>query len=218
MKNSSEREMLMPRHSALFLAKRAQATEQVTLIKVDGEEIPNITALVQPDKITLEDGSLRVEEGDTIRRTLRNGFVEEYVVLDRGYYSGSHLTYAHYQAKVRKKTAITHPAPISNNYHVTGENSRINIGSTDNSSNIVNSAGDAELFAGLRKAIENHVEDEKQRALILARIADMEATQKTPDFTAKYQAFIQQAANHMTIVTPFIPALTQLLPILAKHH
>lgn len=198
------------RRSSLQMLTSRNMTENLTLVKANGQEIPNINAYVQPEQIHIEDGNLPIEEGDTLRRVLKNGLIEEYLVLDRGYYSGGNLVSSHYQSKVRKKTAITHPAPVNNNYAVNGDNSRINIGSSDYSTNTVN-AGDVSLFTGLRKAIETHVKDESQRTLILERVTEMEATQQTPDFTAKYQAFIQQAANHMIVVTSFIPALSQLL-------
>jgi len=39
----------------------------------------------------------------------------------------------------------------------------------------------------------------------------MEAAKGTSGFTQKYQNFIASAANHMTVLAPFIPALTQML-------
>ena len=186
--------------------------ENLTLIKANGQEIPDISLFFSANEFKIPDGNLSIVEGDTFRRVLKNGDVEEYVVLDRGYHSGGVLKEMspHYEAKVRKKTVLPDLPPVSNTYNVAGENSRININSTDHSTNIVNT-GDDDLFSGLRKAIENQIKDEVQRELILKRLADMEATQKTSSFNVKYQAFIEEAANHMTIIAPFIPQLTQLL-------
>jgi hypothetical protein len=39
----------------------------------------------------------------------------------------------------------------------------------------------------------------------------MEKAHKTPDFVTRYSNFIALAAKHMTIISPFIPALTALL-------
>lgn len=46
---------------------------------------------------------------------------------------------------------------------------------------------------------------------IKEQISDMENSVGTKTFAEKYHAFIQSAANHMTLFAPFIPALTQLL-------
>jgi len=62
----------------------------------------------------------------------------------------------------------------------------------------------------LRKAI-NNVENEGDRVNLLAGLEAMEKAHKTPEFLTRYADFIRLAADHMTIVAPFIPALTALL-------
>lgn len=200
----------MPDYNPIVRALQKSARMEVfTLIRANGQETPNIQAEFQPEEILIHDGNLLIEEGDTLRRALKNGLTEDYLIIDRGYISGGEHFSPYYRAKVWKKTAISHPPSVSNNYHVTGNNSRINVDSLDSSTNNVN-ASDVALFNDLRKAIETHVEDEEQRRLILGRVTDMEAAHKTPHFKAKYEALIQQAANHIIILTPFIPQLTQL--------
>lgn len=196
-------------HPIVRALQRLTRMEVLTLIRTNGQETSNIQVEFQPDEIRIDDGDLLIEEGDTLRRTLKNGLIEDYLIIDRGYISGGGHFSPYYRAKVRKKTAINHPPSVSNNYHVTGNNSRINVDSSDSSTNTVN-ASEAALFNDLKKAIELHIEDEEQRRLILERVTDMEAAHKTPHFKAKYEALIQQAANHIIVLTPFIPQLTQL--------
>ena len=80
-------------------------TERVKIIKQDQSVLDNVEALVQREKIFIEDGSLNIEEGDIIERTLPAGNKEEYLVIDRGFYKGMHGIPNHYQIKVRKQTA-----------------------------------------------------------------------------------------------------------------
>jgi hypothetical protein len=95
-------------------------------------------------------------------------------------------------------------------YKVTGPNARLNIGSVDSSTNVVNVAP-TELFTQLRLIIEEKVQAEQEREELLARLADLQSTQGTPTYLDRYQRFIAAAANHMTILAPFLPALTQLM-------
>ena len=47
--------------------------ENVRIIKQDNSVIENVKALVQREKIFIDDGSLNIEEGDVIERTLPSG-------------------------------------------------------------------------------------------------------------------------------------------------
>lgn len=63
------------------------------------------------------------------------------------------------------------------------------------------------VFDALRKKAEQVPNNEELKE----RISDMENSIGTKSFAEKYNAFIQSAANHMTLFAPLIPALTQLL-------
>ena len=95
-------------------------------------------------------------------------------------------------------------------YNVHGNNARINLYSTDNSSNVVNMTSE-NLFAELKKVIQGNVNDEIQRTEIIDAVDNLEQTQNTPRFIDSYQRFIGLAVNHMELITPFIPALTNML-------
>lgn len=182
----------------------------VSLIKENGTIIENIKANVQPDMIFIHDEKLPLEENDKIYRKLPNGLFEIYVVVDRGFYSKFHNIPAHFQAKVRKEGNIQKDKcqSIRNVYNINGANSRININSTDNSSNISDVPN--LLFDDIKKSLETIKEGEIQE-LSLKILEELKRTQNTSSFTSNYQKFIASLANHMTLIAPFIPALTQLI-------
>jgi hypothetical protein len=185
-------------------------TDHVSLIKADGRRWDSIKASVQTHKIFIEDGRLPIEEDDIIERSLPNGLAERYVILDRGFHNTWQGIPAHYQIAVRKETAISRGNSPSTVYNVTGPNARLNIGSVDSSTNVVNVAP-TELLTQLQRTIEARVEAEQERNELLARLADLQSAQGTPTYLDRYQRFIAAAANHMTTLAPFLPALTQLM-------
>lgn len=178
----------------------------ISLLKPDGTVIENIKADVQPNIIFIKDGKLPLEENDKLYRQLPNGLVEIYLVLDRGYYSGFG---GHYQAKVKKEGSINEEKykSIVNIYNANGANSKINVNSTDNSKNYYN---DSELlFKELRLVLEQ-IANNETREKSLSVLNELEKSKHTPSFISHYKNFISLLADQITVITPFIPALTQL--------
>jgi hypothetical protein len=68
----------------------------------------------------------------------------------------------------------------------------------------------SQLFDDILAAL-NEIDNAEQRKKLMTDVEEMKATQGSPGFLARYQAFMQDAANHMTVVAPFLPALAQLL-------
>jgi hypothetical protein len=93
--------------------------------------------------------------------------------------------------------------------NVSGPNARVNLQSTDRSTNAVVSGNS--VFNQLHQAVNDGVADEGERVRLNTLISEMEKAIDQKSFTAGYQAFITSAANHMTILTPMLPALTQLI-------
>lgn len=89
--------------------------------------------------------------------------------------------------------------------------SRVNINSTDNSVNV--RLHDLTLFAELRDAIDQSSVEPQEKEALLRSTRDMEEAAGSPSFLAKYQQFIQDAANHTSIIAPFLPALSRLLGV-----
>ena len=60
-------------------------TEKVKIIKQDLSIIDGVDALVQSTMVFIQDGSINIEEGDTIERLLPSGAKEQFLVVDRGF-------------------------------------------------------------------------------------------------------------------------------------
>jgi hypothetical protein len=181
---------------------------KVTLKKQNGEEYTDIPASVQSKKIFIDDVSIPIEEGDHLVRKLPNGLEEYYLVLDRGYFDQIQDIEAHYQVSVQKESTRKLNNSSTNNYNINGTNERIVINSTDNSLNIKNINYDKNLFDRLRNIVNENVQDESE---IIGAINNMEDNIGKPSFKDSYNNFIQSAANHMALLAPFIPLLTDLL-------
>lgn len=185
--------------------------DKVTLVKKDGKRFENIRASVQSDKIFTNDPAIPIEDGDVFERTLPNGIVEPYTILDAGFKQGTGGIEPHYQSVVRKQTKIDPPAqPSQIVYNLIGPNARVNIQSVDSSTNLVG-VEPTELFGLIREAIGKSVQDGEMLKKLQEKVTELEKAQGTTGFKARYQEFIALAANHMTLLVPFIPALSQML-------
>jgi hypothetical protein len=102
------------------------------------------------------------------------------------------------------------PQHVTNIYNVHGANSRVNVQSTDHSLNI-STITEQQVFSGIRQAVNQGVLDDGERARILEKLNELERSIHTCSFLSQYQAFINAVASHMTIISPFLPALTQML-------
>lgn len=95
-------------------------------------------------------------------------------------------------------------------FNLQGTHSRINIHSQDNSVNISNQVTE-NVFADMRQVIKTQIQNGDDQARILSKLNELEAAKGTGSFTQKYQDFIATAADHLSLLSPFIPALTQML-------
>jgi hypothetical protein len=80
-------------------------TDSFTLHKRSGAVV-TFKGLLSPNQLTTFDAMLPVEEGDTIERTLPNGVVEHYLVIDTGFRERFSSIAPHFQMKVRKETSL----------------------------------------------------------------------------------------------------------------
>lgn len=180
--------------------------DKVRLIKNDGSIIENIQAMAQPGLICIADEKVPVEDNDVIERKLPNGIVERWTVTDPGYY-GEHSGFPAYQCKVRKTTQIEKPIVQSIVYNINGYNAKVNINSHDESTNSIN-INPEEVFDKLLDLIKINVQNYDELVNLLI---EMRNAIGKPSFLQKYQSFIATAANHVSIIAPFIPALTQMI-------
>lgn len=185
-------------------------TDTLRLHKPDGKVFENVKACVSGNKILIEDVHLPIEVGDKFTRTLPSGLTDELVVDDPGYCAKFTGIAAHYQVKVHPARAERTTTPRGTTYNVSGPNARVNINSSDHSTNAV-ALGDAQVFTNLRKAFADSSLAEDDRAKPLAGVEAMEQARSSPSFAAQYNDFIMQAGAYMSIVGPFLPALSALL-------
>ena len=93
---------------------------------------------------------------------------------------------------------------------VQGSNSRVNINSQDHSTNVVDESA-KQLFNELRQAVEVGVGDESEKQELLDSIQGMEQAASDKRRFTTYADFVSLAANHVTVVRPFVVALSKLL-------
>lgn len=125
------------------------------------------------------------------------------------YVGGPPATRALARAWVKMKEAEQAERTASHTIHVSGPNARVNLNSTDHSTNTVVSGNS--VFNQLHSAVDTGVADVSERERLKTLIDEMAAAKDQNSFNATYQAFIASAANHMTILAPMLPALTQLI-------
>jgi len=82
----------------------SRMNDRVTLVKPDGRRFENIPAAVSLTNIETDDAELPIETGDHFEHVLANGLVENYVVLDGGFFSGLAGVPDHHQVPVRKES------------------------------------------------------------------------------------------------------------------
>lgn len=89
-------------------------------------------------------------------------------------------------------------------------NGNANINSIDNSVRNTNvSYNDVKLFEKMLEVASNIAEENKND--VIMAIEDMKNNYNKPSLKEKYYKFIEVAANHMALFTPFIPALTEMV-------
>ncbi len=89
-----------------------------------------------------------------------------------------------------------------------GHQNRTVVGGVDASTNSLS----IEVFEQLQQAVSTQIDNATDRGALLELIKQMDATKGTSGFRDTYTGFIAAAANHMSVIAPFLPALTQFLP------
>ena len=182
-------------------------TDELTLVKPNGDRLEGIRASVQKDMVFVMDETLAVQEGDSFERSLPNGQLEQLQVEEASFHKGFHGIPGHFEIRVHKTTARRREPPVQQVTNILhGPNSRVNMGSVDQS---VNVAGD--VFGGIREAFLKQVQAGPERDAILGKLTELEKATGTPSFIERYTEFMAVAANHMTVLQPFVVALAQLL-------
>lgn len=93
--------------------------------------------------------------------------------------------------------------------HVSGDNSRVNINSVDKSMNILN-ALNLDRFDEIEDVLRQ-IQDESKQTECMDSLNSLRESVGTSKYIEKYQQFIATAADHMTLISPYIVYLSSLL-------
>lgn len=138
---------------------------------------------------------------------LTTDIVHGQVLQVKGYY----LTKSEYDKREEEKNRSNQPASTVI-YNLNGANARVNNNSNDHSTNVVNTSP-SDLFDEIKKVLKDNLKDESEVRDLRILVNEMENTQETPKFNEVYTRFITSAANHMTLLAPFLPALSQMIRV-----
>jgi hypothetical protein len=189
--------------------ERTLPSDLCDIVSSAGELIAKTKAAILPENIVVFDVKIPINVGDEVRRKLPSGQDEVFEVTDPTFFKEFHGTKAHYQIKYRRKGTFKHGQGGNYTFHVSGNNARVNVESRDQSTNVVI---EGDVFGNLTAALKNGVKDEAQLGQLLAAVEEMRRTRDDKSsFASAYQKFVSICADHLGIVMPFLPALTNLL-------
>ena len=110
----------------------------------------------------------------------------------------------------RRLTPNKSDVGVTNIYHIHGHNPRWVTNGNDLSVNIVITSSD-QIFANLHKEVSSRIPNGDEQRDILEKLEALKQAQGSGTFGQRYAEFIGVAANHMVLIAPFIPALTEML-------
>lgn len=182
---------------------------EIDVVGSDGIVRARTRAILDSKTATIPDVSILIEAGDEIRRRIPSGAEEAFEVIDPVYHGDFHGIPAHYSVKIKRKGSFPQGKGGNYNFYVSGPNARVNFQSHDQSTNV---ALDRSKFQALREAIQANVTDAAERESLSALTRELEHSAGNKEqYTKIYQKFIASAANHITIIAPFLPAITDFL-------
>jgi len=87
--------------------------DTLTIHKTNGETLETVKGSVQKNKIFIQRSDILIESKDRIKRSMSNGGIEEYEVIEPGFHEGLGSIKAGYQMVV-KKVQLEQPSNIQN--------------------------------------------------------------------------------------------------------
>lgn len=158
--------------------------DDIDVVAPDGSVRSHVKGYYSGKQFIIDDMRVDVREGDEIRRLLPNGREEAFVVTDPKFYKDGHFG-SHYQVAIRRRGEFDKHTGGNYTINVSGHNSRVYVGSTDNSSNTVVrqnedlAALSAEL-ARLREAVAAKAND-PEHYVVMGALASAELAAKEGD-------------------------------------
>lgn len=189
--------------------KSLHKPKQIDVLSPEGKVRCSVMAYGGNDLFIVDDvKNADIRTGDEIRTLLPNGREEAFTVVDPRFYDSNSGFGTHYQIKVKRKNTFPRHEGGFYSISVNGDGSRVNISSVDNSQNNITNNDRFEKL--MHVLIKSEIED-SQKSELLSYAAAMQTAKEQKDFSGAYQKFVAAAANHMTVITPFLPFLTNLL-------
>jgi hypothetical protein len=182
-------------------------THPCQIVAPDGSVRSSSQAQFTGDLIIIEGKDTVILPGDEIRRILPNGTDETFEVINPIFYDTGVMR-PHFQVKVRRKGTFQHGQGGNYTINISGANARVNIASTDKSTNVM-IQGD--VFGNIEAALRAKVTDQGQLDQILSSLNELKNQRGQSGCIAAYQKFMAVAADHIGIVAPFLPALTAMM-------
>lgn len=181
--------------------------DQIKIVSPEGEIRSSVLGYYDGKGFIVDDMKVDVRVGDEIRRSLPNGQEEVFLVDDPQYF-GSGGFGPHYQVRVSRRGAFAPHSGGNYSISVSGMNSRVNFNTTDQSINI---GHDNSVFSEIRSALEASGMPPATLMEVDIRLAEMKAAKDKISFAKAYQNFVGVIADHISVVAPFLPALTEVL-------
>lgn len=183
------------------------AKDKIIIKKQNGKIYKCDNANIQKNKAFIYCGEIPLEEYDILIHKIRDGYEREYIVTNAGYYNKK--LGPHYQADIEPKTVFDNKQNETsvNDINISGNNSKVNINSIDNSINLFQIPFD-EIYEKL-----NEIEDETVRNESIMCLKELEESKDSETYKSKYVKFISTVSDHVSVIAPFLPILTQFLMI-----
>lgn len=143
--------------------------------------------------------------------TVRNLVLDWAIKLEEKGILGEGVSFSMEEKKKAADSAPTIQITNFGHYHqgdTHGHQNRTVVGGTDASTNSLS----IEVFEQLQQAVSTQIDNAADREALLNFISQMDAKRGTSGFKEAYAGFIAAAANHMSVIAPFLPALTQFFP------
>lgn len=175
--------------------------------KEDGSLSRAIKAKVTPELIVTFETDLIIKEGDQVQRDLSNGESDRYDIYGVHFTEHGMIKPPSYELKVLKTTTLQSQSSSQIIYILNGSNTRVYHNSIDQSSNVVRVSSPV-LFEELKKTIKSQI---PENYILLLLVDAMEKASGSPSFLESYLKFIEESAEHLLILYPFIPGLSSLI-------
>ena len=174
-------------------------TEEIEIFDEYGKYIANVKGFFGKEYLTITDVSIPIVEGQYIIRKLPNGVNEKYEIINSKYNKGNENVCDFYKLTLKKSTIKNKETKtiINNIYNC----EKVNVDSIDNSVNIKLNNSEELILNEIKKILDSIQELFDEMCKNIGK--------KT--FLEKYQLFIASMADHITVLTPFIPFLTSLI-------